>query len=134
MQNFEQWAIVELLGHTRFAGRVTEEELFGEKLGRCDIPDPEKPSGFRTEYFPGTSLYRLRVVGEEEVRELMGLSTPKALTYDESDSQDYEYDGAGWQDDLSPMTEAYEDLDAIEEEADGDELLPEAAEEFAESV
>lgn len=32
------WAIVELMGHVRLAGRLTEEEKFGTKMGRLDIP------------------------------------------------------------------------------------------------
>ena len=37
----ETWAIVELMGHVRVAGFVTEEERFGVKLGRIDIHDGE---------------------------------------------------------------------------------------------
>lgn len=51
----EEWGIVSLLGHCTFAGRVTEEERFGAKLGRCDIPQPD--GSFVTRYFPGASLY-----------------------------------------------------------------------------
>ena len=32
------WAIVELMGHVRLAGRLSEEEKFGAKMGRLDIP------------------------------------------------------------------------------------------------
>ena len=35
---FDQWAIVELMGHVRVAGKVTEVELFGAKMGRIEIP------------------------------------------------------------------------------------------------
>ncbi len=34
----EQWAIVELMGHVKIAGRISEEEKFGGKLGRIDVP------------------------------------------------------------------------------------------------
>lgn len=37
------WAIVELMGHVRLAGYVTEEERFGAKLGRIDIHAKENP-------------------------------------------------------------------------------------------
>jgi hypothetical protein len=37
------WAIVELMGHVRLAGRLTEEEKFGVKMGRLDIPS-QKPA------------------------------------------------------------------------------------------
>lgn len=31
----DSWAIVELMGHVRIAGRITEEERFGAKLGHA---------------------------------------------------------------------------------------------------
>lgn len=59
---FKEWAIVELLGHVRIAGLVTEVEKFGSKLGRIDIPNGE---GFTTQFFNGSSLYRLTPTTEE---------------------------------------------------------------------
>ena len=53
---FSHWAIVELMGHVKIAGHVTEVELFGSKLGKVDIPNGES---FTTQYFNGSSLYRL---------------------------------------------------------------------------
>lgn len=35
---FEQWAIVELFGHARIAGRVTEEQIGGASFIRVDVP------------------------------------------------------------------------------------------------
>lgn len=43
IESFESWAIVELLGHVRMAGRLTEEERFGGKMGRLDVPIEGKP-------------------------------------------------------------------------------------------
>lgn len=34
----ETWAVVELMGHVKLAGKLTEEERFGAKMGRLDIP------------------------------------------------------------------------------------------------
>ena len=33
-----EWAIVEVLGHRKHAGRVREEERFGAKMLRIDVP------------------------------------------------------------------------------------------------
>lgn len=102
---FEQWAIVELMGHVRVAGRVTEEEHFGSKLGRIDIPRPEYPcgtcagggkvlpletgttcpdcegtgktgGGFTTQFFGGSSVYRLTPVAEEVANQVAYKSQP----------------------------------------------------------
>ena len=40
---FEGWAIVELMGHRRLAGFVTEQEIAGGAFLRLDIPGPEHP-------------------------------------------------------------------------------------------
>lgn len=64
-ENFEGWAILELMGHLRTAGYVTEEEHFGCKLGRIDIPNGE---GSVTQYFGGSSIYRLTPTTEEIAR------------------------------------------------------------------
>lgn len=34
----ETWAILELMGHVRLGGRLSEEEKFGVKMGRLDVP------------------------------------------------------------------------------------------------
>lgn len=40
---FEQWAIVEVMGHARFAGYVTEQPIAGSSLIRVDVPEiPER--------------------------------------------------------------------------------------------
>lgn len=62
----EMWAVLELMGHVRIAGRVTEEERFGGKLGRIDIPNKE--GGFTTQYFNASSIYRLTPTNEEVAR------------------------------------------------------------------
>jgi hypothetical protein len=59
------WAIIDLFGHTRIAGRVTEVERYGSVMGRIDIPEGE---GFRTEFFGGGSVYRERPCSEEAAR------------------------------------------------------------------
>lgn len=92
----KNWAVVELLGHVRIAGLVSEVEMFGSKLGRIDIPLPPVPgcakcfgiglipsamssdktikvcedcrSKFVTQFFGGQSVYRLTVVTEEAAR------------------------------------------------------------------
>lgn len=63
---FDSWAVVELMGHVRTAGRVTEEERFGAKMGRVDVPRAD--GGFTTVYFGGSSVYRLTPCTEEAAR------------------------------------------------------------------
>ena len=58
-ESFDQYAIVELMGHVRMAGRVTEEELFGGKLGRIDVPRADAEGQYTTVYFGAGSVYRM---------------------------------------------------------------------------
>ena len=63
----DTWAIVELMGHVKLGGRLTEEERFGAKLGRLDIPNPTG-EGFVTRFFGGASVYSITIVTEEAAR------------------------------------------------------------------
>lgn len=74
---FDQWAIVELMGHVRVAGRVTEEEHFGAKLGRVDIPTHD--GGFATQFFGGGSVYRLTPCAEEVARAVALRNQPEPV-------------------------------------------------------
>ncbi|AWM38187.1 hypothetical protein GobsT_37010 [Gemmata obscuriglobus] len=61
----EQWAVVELKGHVRLAGRLSEVEMFGTKMGRLDIPAAD---GFTTKLFHGSSVYAISFVDEAAAR------------------------------------------------------------------
>ena len=74
---FECWAILELMGHVRVGGKVSEEERFGVKMGRIEIPNAE--GGFTTTYFGGTSVYRLTPCGEAEARAVAARSQPQPV-------------------------------------------------------
>lgn len=76
VESFDSWAIVELMGHVRMAGRVTEEERFGSKVGRVDIP---KDDGFTTVYFTAASIYRLTATTEELARAAAKGNQPKPV-------------------------------------------------------
>lgn len=65
---FKQWCLLELMGHSTLAGLVTEEEHFGTKLGRIDIPTSD--TEFLTQYFGGSSVYRATPCTEEIARSL----------------------------------------------------------------
>ncbi len=73
---FQEWCVVELMGHVRMAGLVTEVELFGSKQGRIDIPNGD---GFVTQYFNGSSLYRLTPTTEEIARAVAISNQPEPV-------------------------------------------------------
>jgi hypothetical protein len=67
MNDFGAWAILELMGHVKLAGYITEEELFGSKIGRIDIPGENGQTAV-TQYFGGHTVYRLTPVTEDVAR------------------------------------------------------------------
>ncbi len=66
-QGFESWAIVELMGHARIAGRVSEAEIGGGKLLRVDVPESKGRQPL-TKYFGTAAVYALTPVDEETAR------------------------------------------------------------------
>lgn len=101
LKEAEEWVVLELLGHLKLAGRVTEEERFGTKLGRIDIPMED--GSFVTRYFSGAAVYGMTPVTETVARQVAkGLSHypvqpwgyPKQITtnsYREDDDDDTDY-------------------------------------------
>jgi hypothetical protein len=54
----DEFAIVEIFGHRRLAGRVMEVERFGAKLLRIDVPkEGDFAKGFTTQFYGGASLF-----------------------------------------------------------------------------
>lgn len=78
-----EWAIVEVFGHRRHAGRVREEEKFGAKLLRIDVPElvapaaaeASKPIEFTVErwtshWYGGASIFSLTLTDEASVMKI----------------------------------------------------------------
>ena len=74
------WAVVELMGHVKMAGLVTEEERFGAKLGRIDIPEGNEGQEAFTQYFGGSSVYRITPTTEELARQMAVSWRPRPIT------------------------------------------------------
>lgn len=62
----EEWAIVEIMGHRRLAGRIQQVSRFGADMLRIDRPMQD--GTFVTEFYGGSSLYAVRPTTEELAR------------------------------------------------------------------
>ncbi|MGH2271368.1 hypothetical protein ACQ9LF_06175 [Anaerohalosphaeraceae bacterium U12dextr] len=62
-EKFEQWAIVELFGHQRIAGKVTNQELGGETFIRVDVPETSASASYTKMYGKG-AIYAITLVDE----------------------------------------------------------------------
>ena len=71
----KSWALVELFGHQRIVGFLSEQSFGTGVLFRVDVPDLTKDgkvvrAGF-TRYFGLSSIYSITPIDEEAVRELL---------------------------------------------------------------
>ena len=66
-KTFDQWAIVEIMGHDRYAGRVTEETIGGCAFVRIDVPEANGAAAF-TKLFGQGAIFSITPVAEEIAR------------------------------------------------------------------
>lgn len=64
---FDQWAIVEIMGHQVYAGRVTEQVVGGTSFVRVDVPDVEDQPGF-SKLFGASAIYAITPASEQVAR------------------------------------------------------------------
>lgn len=90
---YEGWAIVELMGHRRLGGRVSQTEQYGVAMLRVDVPG-ENGDIAATQFCGGSSIYALTPCSESAARavarsnqvepvarwELPALEAPKGRT------------------------------------------------------
>ncbi len=63
----EGFAIVELMGHRKLAGRISRAEILGTEMLRVDVIDPAGAT-IATQFYNGGSIYALTFCGEKEAR------------------------------------------------------------------
>lgn len=103
-ETFDQWAIVELLGHRRAAGRVREVQLAGAGFLRLDIPATPGHAA-QTQYVSPGSVYALHPTTEAIATAAAGRFRPEPVSR-------WELPGIGTSDDLDITFEDDEDDDA----------------------
>lgn len=67
---FDEWALVELFGHQKIVGRVSEATLAGGAFLRVDVPAVGDAVAFTRFYGPG-AIYSINPVSEDVATELM---------------------------------------------------------------
>lgn len=74
-ETFQGWCVVELLGHRRLAGHVTEQEIAGAAFLRVDVPEvDDEPAA--TQFVNPSSVYALTPTTEEIARAVSRTSRP----------------------------------------------------------
>lgn len=73
---YEGYAQVELMGHRVRCGKISEEESYGSKFLRIDIPFE---SGVVTEYYGGSAIYAITPLSEEICKDRIGKHDPRPV-------------------------------------------------------
>lgn len=67
---FDEWALVELFGHQRIVGKVSEATLAGGAFLRVDVPEFDGAPAF-TRYYGPSAIYAISPVTEAIARGLI---------------------------------------------------------------
>jgi hypothetical protein len=62
-EKFDLWCIVELFGHSKIAGRCTEQTISGANMLRVDVPAAGMQPSF-TRFFNASAIYSINPVDE----------------------------------------------------------------------
>jgi hypothetical protein len=76
-EKFEGWCVLELMGHRRLAGYVTEQEIAGAGMFRIDLPGEDKPVA--TQFYSPAAVYCLTPTTEEIARAIAKRNQPEPV-------------------------------------------------------
>jgi hypothetical protein len=57
---FSEWAILDLFGHQKIAGRVSEQQIGGSSFVRVDVPEVEGQPAYTKLFGPG-AIYSITI-------------------------------------------------------------------------
>lgn len=66
---FDTYALVELFGHQKIAGRVTEQVIAGQGFVRVDVPETSRSGSF-TRLFGPSAIYSITPMSEELAKQV----------------------------------------------------------------
>lgn len=72
------WAVVELMGHRRIAGHVSEAAQYGTAMIRIDVPGEDGAT--ITQFYGGNSIYCLSPVTEDVARAVARRNQPAPVS------------------------------------------------------
>lgn len=96
---FNEWALVELFGHQKIVGKVSEATLAGGAFLRVDVPEFNGQPAFTRFYGPG-AIYSINPVTEDIARGLMARYQNRPVSRFELPQiaeKSSDLDGDGWE-------------------------------------
>lgn len=76
---FREWAIVELMGHRRLAGLVSEQEIAGQAFIRLDVPAEQGEERVATQFYSPSAVYCITPTTEEIARRVAVTGRPEPV-------------------------------------------------------
>jgi hypothetical protein len=122
-QGFDEWALVEIMGHQRIAGRVTEQEIGGQKFVRVDVPEVEGKHATipaMTKFLGAASIYAITPMTEETARHLAIRINPAPIDVYDARELVRRADAVQAKQLRSSVSEAFGDSDDEEEDDEMD--------------
>ncbi|HRH59164.1 MAG TPA: hypothetical protein PL045_01275 [Chitinophagaceae bacterium] len=107
-EKFDLWCIVELFGHTKIAGKCTEQNIAGNNMLRVDVPETEAQPAF-TKFYNNSAIYGISPVDEDtarhyavklqqkpidswDIKEIIKRNNMRELVFEKHDDDEHEYD------------------------------------------
>jgi hypothetical protein len=76
-EQFEEWVVLELLGHRKLAGRVREAVIAGGAFLRLDIPRAD--GSWTTQFYSPASVYAMTPTEEDTARAYAARHQPEPV-------------------------------------------------------
>lgn len=77
--NLDCWAVVELFGHQRISGKVTEETIAGSAMLRVDVPQNGQQAAY-TRYFGYGAIYSINPTTEDIARGMVSWCSSEVVS------------------------------------------------------
>lgn len=78
-QGFKAWVILEIMGHRRLAGYVTETRIAGKDFLQLNVPVPTRDKKEITQFYPPESVYCITPTTEEIARAVAARNQPEPI-------------------------------------------------------
>jgi hypothetical protein len=73
------WCVLELMGHRRLAGFLTEQEIAGQGLIRIDVYPGDAETAVASQLYSPSAVYCITPTSEETARAVAQMSQPRPV-------------------------------------------------------
>ena len=78
---FKSWAVLELMGHRKYAGLIEEVEIAGSAFFRIDVYEGDAEEPASTQFYSPNAVYCMTPCDESIARQFGELNKPRPVTH-----------------------------------------------------